>query len=147
MAKRTALADDRRSRDRLGADGGGGGGGGASKGAALRPVKGASTARSTDATPIDLDRLIHERMRLGIVSALAVNDSLTFNELKELMRTTDGNLSVHARKLEEAGYVACQKSFEGRMPRTDYSLTPAGRRALERYLEHMEALIRQTRER
>ncbi|MFN8571077.1 MAG: transcriptional regulator [Gemmatimonadaceae bacterium] len=110
-------------------------------------MKGSSTLRAADATPIDLDRLIHERMRLGIVSALAVNDSLTFNELKELMRTTDGNLSVHARKLEEAGYVACQKSFEGRMPRTDYSLTPAGRRALERYLEHMEALIRQTRER
>lgn len=86
-------------------------------------------------------------MRLGIVSALAVNDSLTFNELKNLMQTTDGNLSVHARKLEEAGYVACHKSFEGRMPRTDYTLTATGRKALERYLDHMEALIKQTRER
>jgi DNA-binding MarR family transcriptional regulator len=94
-----------------------------------------------------LDRLIHERMRLGIVSALAVNDSLTFNELKHVMRTTDGNLSVHARKLEDAKYITCTKSFEGRMPRTEYKLTPAGRRALERYLDHMEALIRATRER
>jgi len=90
------------------------------------------------------DRLIHERMRLGIVSALAVNDSLTFNELKALLKTTDGNLSVHARKLEEGGYVACTKSFDGRMPKTEYRLTAAGRRALERYLEHMAALIRAT---
>jgi DNA-binding HxlR family transcriptional regulator len=89
----------------------------------------------------DLDRLIHERMRLGIVSALAANSSLTFNDLKKLLRTTDGNLSVHARKLEEAGYVACSKSFEGRMPRTEYALTEAGRKALEKYLNHMEALI------
>ena len=87
-----------------------------------------------------LDRLIHERLRLGILSALSVNESLTFNELKKLLDTTDGNLSVHARKLEEAGYVACTKSFEGRMPRTEYRLTAAGRRALERYLDHMEAL-------
>jgi len=94
----------------------------------------------------EFDRLIHERIRLGIVSALAVNRSLTFNELKTLLKTTDGNLSVHARKLEEAGYVVCTKSFEGRTPRTDYRLAPAGRRALERYLEHMEALIRATRE-
>ena len=94
-----------------------------------------------------LDRLIHERLRLGIVSALAVNESLTFNELKRLMQTTDGNLSVHARKLEDAGYVTCTKSFEGRMPKTEYRLTAAGRRALERYLDHMEALIRATRER
>jgi DNA-binding MarR family transcriptional regulator len=86
-------------------------------------------------------------MRLGIVSALAVNDSLTFNELKHVMRTTDGNLSVHARKLEDAKYITCTKSFEGRVPRTQYKLTPAGRRALERYLDHMEALIRATRER
>ena len=93
-----------------------------------------------------LDRLIHERLRLGILSALSVNDSLTFNELKKLLDTTDGNLSVHARKLEEAGYVACAKSFEGRMPRTDYRLTAAGRRALERYLDHMEALIQAMRE-
>ncbi len=97
--------------------------------------------------PADLDRLIHERMRLGIVSALAVNDSLTFNELKALLKTTDGNLSVHARKLEEAAYIACSKSFDGRLPKTEYRLTAAGRRALERYLDHMEALIRATRER
>ena len=94
-----------------------------------------------------LDRLIHERLRLGIVSALAVNDSLSFSDLKKLMKTTDGNLSVHARKLEEADYIACTKSFEGRMPRTEYRLTASGRRALERYLDHMEALIRVTRER
>ena len=89
----------------------------------------------------NLDRLIHERIRLGIVSALAANPTLTFNDLKKLLRTTDGNLSVHARKLEEAGYVACSKSFEGRMPKTEYTLTPIGRRALEKYLNHMEALI------
>jgi len=94
-----------------------------------------------------LDRLIHERMRLGIVSALAANQSLTFNDLKKLLKTTDGNLSVHARKLEEAGYVACAKYFEGRLPKTEYRLTGEGRRALERYLDHMEALIRATRER
>jgi DNA-binding HxlR family transcriptional regulator len=95
----------------------------------------------------ELDRLIHERIRLGIVSALAVNESLSFNELKALMKTTDGNLSVHARKLEEAQYVVCRKSFDGRVPRTEYRLTAAGRRALERYLEHMEALIKATRNR
>src|SRR5262249_55352241 len=94
-----------------------------------------------------LDRLIHERVRLGIASALAVNESLTFNELKALLRTTDGNLSVHARKLEEAQYVTCTKSFAGRTPKSEYRLTPAGRKALERYLDHMEALIRATRER
>ena len=94
-----------------------------------------------------LDRLIHERLRLGILSALSVNDSLTFNDLKKLLDTTDGNLSVHARKLEEAGYIGCAKSFEGRMPRTDYRLTAAGKRALERYLDHMEALIRAMRDR
>jgi DNA-binding MarR family transcriptional regulator len=99
------------------------------------------------ATTQDLDRLIHERLRLGIVSALAVNSSLTFNELKGLLKTTDGNLSVHARKLEDASYVACAKSFAGRVPKTEYRLTAAGRRALERYLAHMEALIRATRER
>ena len=92
-----------------------------------------------------LDRLIHERMRLGIVSALAANRSLTFNELKKLLKTTDGNLSVHARKLEEASYVACTKSFQGRMPKTEYRLTDAGRRALEKYLNHMEALIQAMR--
>jgi DNA-binding MarR family transcriptional regulator len=98
------------------------------------------------ATAPKLDGLVHERLRLGILSALAVNESLTFNELKKLLDTTDGNLSVHARKLEDAGYVACLKSFEGRMPRTDYRLTSAGRRALHRYLDHMEALIQATRD-
>jgi DNA-binding MarR family transcriptional regulator len=89
--------------------------------------------------------VIHERVRLGIVSALAVNDTLTFNELKTLLHATDGNVSVHARKLERAGYVACVKSFEGRLPRTTYRLTAAGRRALTRYLDHMEAVIRAAR--
>jgi len=98
------------------------------------------------ATAHTLDRLVHERLRLGILSALAVNDSLTFNELKRLLDTTDGNLSVHARKLEEAGYVGCAKSFANRMPKTEYRLTAAGRRALERYLDHMEALIQATRD-
>ena len=98
-------------------------------------------------SPLGLDRLIHERLRLGIVSALAVNPSLSFNELKQLMNTSDGNLSVHARKLEEAHYITCTKSFEGRVPRTSYALTPSGRRALERYLDHMESLIRATRDR
>src|SRR6476619_2819515 len=93
-----------------------------------------------------LDRLIHERLRLGILSALSVNESLTFNELKKLLDTTDGNLSVHARKLEEAGYLSCTKSFAGRVPRSDYKLTAGGRRALERYLDHMEALIHAMRE-
>ena len=92
-----------------------------------------------------LDRLIHERMRLGIVSALAVVDALSFNDLKTALQTTDGNLSVHARKLEEAGYVACRKYFDGRVPRTEYRLPAEGRAALERYLDHMEALIQATR--
>ncbi|HEU4387563.1 MAG TPA: transcriptional regulator [Blastocatellia bacterium] len=95
--------------------------------------------------PVDLDRIIHDRTRLGIVSALAVNDSLSFNDLKKLLSTTDGNLSVHARRLEEADYLTCTKSFDGRIPRTDYRLTSAGKRALERYLNHMEALIKATR--
>jgi DNA-binding HxlR family transcriptional regulator len=95
--------------------------------------------------PAALDRLIHERMRLGIVSALAANESLTFNDLKNLMGTTDGNLSVHARKLEDGGYITCTKSFDGRLPRTEYKITAAGRRALEAYLSHMEALIHQMR--
>jgi DNA-binding HxlR family transcriptional regulator len=99
-----------------------------------------------EAVSPDLDRLIHERIRLGIVSALAVNRSLTFNELKALLKTTDGNLSVHARRLEEADYIVCTKSFDGRLPKTEYRLTAAGRKALERYLNHMEALIRATRE-
>ncbi len=97
------------------------------------------------AAPERLDRLIHERLRLGIVSALAVNDALTFNELKSLLRATDGNLSVHTQKLEGAGYISCEKTFEGRMPKSTYRLTAAGRRALRRYLDHMEALIRSAR--
>jgi DNA-binding HxlR family transcriptional regulator len=105
-----------------------------------------STQAQSEALPADLDRLIHERVRLGIVSALAVNRELTFNELKAMLKTTDGNLSVHARKLEEANYIVCTKSFDGRLPKTEYRLTAAGRRALERYLNHMEALIRATRE-
>jgi DNA-binding MarR family transcriptional regulator len=102
--------------------------------------------QALDTDPLALDRLIHERIRLGIVSALAVNETLSFNDLKKLLRTTDGNLSVHARKLEDAGYIACTKSFEGRIPRTDFRLTATGRRVLEKYLAHMEALIRATRE-
>ena len=97
-------------------------------------------------SPLELDRLIHERLRLGIISALAVNERLTFNDLKALLRTTDGNLSVHARRLEEAEYIACEKSFAGRMPRTEYRITAAGRRAFEKYLAHMEAIIRTVRE-
>jgi len=103
--------------------------------------------KTTSETPaVNLDRVIHERTRLGILSALAVNASLSFNELKELVRASDGNLSVHARKLEDAGYIHCMKSFSGRMPKTEYRLAAAGRRALEGYLDHMEALIRATRE-
>ena len=98
--------------------------------------------RRASASPLELDRLIHERLRLGIVSALAVNDRLTFNDLKRLLQTTDGNLSVHARKLEDARYIACEKTFDGRLPRTEYRLTAAGRRALEKYLAHMEAIIK-----
>ncbi len=103
-------------------------------------------ASAPDDGPLEFDRLIHERTRLGVLSALAVNRSLSFKELKLLVRVTDGNLSVHARKLEEAGYVSCTKSFSGRLPKTEYRLTAAGRRALERYLDHMEALIRLTRD-
>jgi DNA-binding HxlR family transcriptional regulator len=106
----------------------------------------ATHAQPREPVPADLDRLIHERVRLGIVSALAVNRSLTFNELKAMLKTTDGNLSVHARRLEEADYIVCTKSFDGRLPKTEYRLTAAGRKALERYLNHMEALIRATRE-
>ena len=106
----------------------------------------AANVQPVESTAVNLDRLIHERTRLAIVSALAVNDSLTFNELKELLHVTDGNLSVHARKLEDAGYIGCTKSFSGRLPKTEYRLAAAGRRALEKYLNHMEALIRATRE-
>lgn len=101
-------------------------------------------AKQKSAAP-NLDRLIHERLRLGIISALAANESLTFSDLKNLMNTTDGNLSVHARKLEEAGYISCSKYFEGRLPKTEYKLTAAGRAALENYVSHMESLIRQMR--
>ena len=114
----------------------------------LRTVRGKNDGASLSSARADaLDRLIHERLRLGIVSALAVNDSLSFSDLKKLMKTTDGNLSVHARKLEEAEYITCTKSFEGRMPKTEYRLTATGRRALERYQDHKEALIRAPRER
>ncbi len=127
MARQSTARQDQAGRERA---------------APLRTTRGGAP----EAVPGGFDRLIHERIRLGIVSALAVNRSLTFNELKTLLKTTDGNLSVHARKLEEAGYVVCTKSFDGRLPRTEYRLAPAGRRALERYLEHMEALIRATRD-
>jgi DNA-binding HxlR family transcriptional regulator len=129
MAKSSTAAQERVRRGRESA-------------APLSSVRG----QSPETVPADLDRLIHERIRLGIVSALAVNRSLTFNELKALLKTTDGNLSVHARKLEEADYIVCTKSFDGRLPRTEYRLAAAGKRALERYLNHMEALIRATRE-
>ena len=124
------MADRKSTRPRAGGD---------HSGVALRG------RRSAPATAPELDRLVHERMRLGILSSLAVNERLSFNELKKLLKTTDGNLSVHARKLEEGGYVACRKHFAGRVPRTDYRITAAGRRALEEYLEEMEELIRATR--
>ena len=131
MAKHGTARDDRRPT-----------------GGDLRTLRGKSEPGPAPSVRGDaLDRLIHERLRLGIVSALAVNDSLSFSDLKKLMKTTDGNLSVHARKLEEAEYITCTKSFEGRMPKTKYRLTATGRRALEHYLDHMEALIRATRER
>ena len=130
MARTNALAQKRQAR--------------ASEARPLREIRGGAADAGVST---QLDRLIHERTRLGIVSALAVNDKLSFNELKALLGTTDGNLSVHARKLEDAGYLTCTKSFEGRMPKTEYRLTAAGRRALERYLNHMEALIRAARER
>jgi DNA-binding HxlR family transcriptional regulator len=121
--------------------------------AGVVPATGAETAparrpgaRAAARASSALDRIIHERLRLGIVSALAVNQVLSFNELKQLMQATDGNLSVHARKLEEAGYISCEKTFSGRLPHTEYRLTASGRRALERYLDHMEALIRATRD-
>lgn len=108
----------------------------------LKGVAGGAGASS----PVDLDRLIHGRVRLGIVSALAVHDTLSFNDLKASLDTTDGNLSVHARKLEEAGYIECMKSFEGRLPRTEYRLTDAGRAALRRYVDHMESLLQALRD-
>jgi DNA-binding HxlR family transcriptional regulator len=108
--------------------------------------RGLSVSAIGESNPVELDRLIHERVRLGIVSALAVNATLSFNELKELLKLSDGNLSVHARKLEDAGYIACTKSFDERIPRTEYQLTAPGRRALEHYIGHMEALIQAVRE-
>ena len=110
------------------------------------PALGAVPGQAPESGPLDLDQLIHERVRLGIVSALAVNGSLPFTDLRDLLGTTDGNLSAHARRLEDAGYVLCHKSFEGRTPRTEYELTPRGRTALQAYLSHMEAIIRVTRE-
>lgn len=110
------------------------------------PPLGAVHGRPREAGALDLDRLIHERVRLGIVSALAVNGSLTFTDLRDLLGTTDGNLSAHARRLEDAGYVVCSKSFEGRTPKTEYGLTNTGRRELNAYLDHMEAIISATRE-
>jgi DNA-binding HxlR family transcriptional regulator len=135
VARQNALAKDR-SKAKAGAQ--------ASDPANLRDPR---RVKPTDgpAAAAELDRLIHERVRLAIVSALAVNDTLTFNDLKQLLNTTDGNLSVHARKLEEAQYVVCNKYFDGRMPKTEYKLTAAGRRALERYLGHMESVIRAAR--
>jgi DNA-binding HxlR family transcriptional regulator len=131
VARRNALAKDRLKR--AGAHG------------AAHEQRRAAKAAGGPARAAELDRLIHERVRLAIVSALAVNDSLTFNDLKQLLNTTDGNLSVHARKLEDAQYIACNKSFDGRTPKTEYRLTAAGRRALERYLGHMESVIRAAR--
>ncbi len=111
----------------------------------VRPARAGAELKAVDgdaSAPLSLDRVIHERVRLAIVSTLAVHEMLTFNELKAMLAATDGNLSVHARKLEEAGYVACKKGYDGRVPRTEYRITSAGRKALERYLSHMEALIR-----
>jgi len=123
---------------------------GKSSTAAVRPAvpgrRASGGKKLGEQTPLSLDRLIHERLRLGIVSALAVNERLTFNDLKRLLETTDGNLSVHARKLEDAEYIVVEKSFAGRVPRTEYRLTPAGKRALEKYLAHMEALIKAVRD-
>ena len=145
MAKHGAVPDERGD---AGAASGGEGrrGEGRGRGAAPAPLRGVRGKAKTEG-PLALDRLIHERIRLGILSALAATDSVSFNDLKRLLETTDGNLSVHARKLEEANYIACTKSFENRVPKTEYSITPAGRRAFERYLDHMEALIRAARER
>jgi DNA-binding MarR family transcriptional regulator len=144
VAKHGAVPDER--GDAGGPSSGAGRRGeGRGRGAAA-PLRGVRGKAKTEG-PLALDRLIHERIRLGILSALAATDSVSFNDLKRLLETTDGNLSVHARKLEEANYIACTKSFENRVPKTEYSITPAGRRAFERYLDHMEALIRAARER
>ena len=116
--------------------------GGGMRAGVTRPLE----VTSGEGSPLALDQLIHERVRLGIVSALAVNGSMSFTDLKTALNATDGNISAHARRLEEAGYIVCRKSFEGRIPHTDYELTRQGRRELEAYLDHMEALIRTTRE-
>lgn len=137
MAKQNALVSDKAKKSRAASSSSA-----TPSRAALRGIGGGRAA--VEATP-EIDRLIHERLRLGIVSALAVNDSMTFSELKDLLKTTDGNLSVHARKLEEAEYIVCTKSFEGRTPKTEYKLAAAGRRALQQYLDHMEALIKTMR--
>jgi DNA-binding MarR family transcriptional regulator len=137
VAKTNALKSNQRQRN-------------ATRRGELREVaRGEATTETatSERSPAELDRLIHERLRLGIVSALAGNASLTFNELKKILQTTDGNLSVHARKLEDANYITCEKSFDGRTPRTAFQLTDDGRRALERYLDHMESIIRTARER
>jgi DNA-binding MarR family transcriptional regulator len=115
--------------------------------ARVRPALDSVAGSGPEAGALELDRLIHERVRLGIVSALAVNGVLPFTDLRDLLGTTDGNLSAHARRLEDAGYLLCHKSFDGRVPRTDYELTAKGRRALEAYLNHMEAIIAATRDR
>jgi DNA-binding MarR family transcriptional regulator len=119
--------------------------GAASKPVTLDAPRALRVVAGDESSAQSLDKIIHERIRLAIVSALAVNERLTFNELKELLQATDGNVSVHARKLEDAGYISCKKSFEGRVPKTEYKLTSAGKRALEKYLSHMEALIHATR--
>ena len=123
----------------------------AAKSNALRKERDKRQPEAVQSTPAagaqKLDRVIHERLRLGILSALSVNDSLTFGELKKLLDASDGNLSVHSRKLEEAGYLTCTKSFEGRVPKTEYKLTAAGRKALDRYLDHMESIIQAMRDR
>src|SRR5258708_31809994 len=120
-------------------------GGTVAKTAAVKKTAERRAPAAAPKTAVDLDRVIHEKTRLAIVSALAVSRSITFNEMKAILKATDGNVSVHARKLEDAGYITAKKSFEGRMPKTEYALTAAGRRALERYLDHMEAIIRATR--
>ena len=135
MARQNALAKDR-SKSKPGAQ---------TPHQDLSEQRRGSKGANGPAHAAELDRLIHERIRLAIISALAVNDSLTFNDLKQLLNTTDGNLSVHARKLEEAQYVVCKKYFDGRTPKTEYRLTAAGRKALERYLGHMETVIRAAR--
>jgi DNA-binding MarR family transcriptional regulator len=145
VAKHGAVPDERGDAGSA-SSGEGRRGEGRGRGPAAAPLRGVRGKAKTEG-PLALDRLIHERIRLGILSALAATDSVSFNDLKRLLETTDGNLSVHARKLEEANYIACTKSFENRMPKTEYSITPAGRRAFERYLDHMEALIRAARER